>query len=233
MNLAEGINMLSLIRLGGYSASRLLRSIVLYGVVGLALNWAFLIWLYSAERNSERATFGFSDSVLSVAATLMLGLFFPFVYIWSSRLHGFKSALLYLYKKHRVQFYEVFTNVFLKFKKESEETSETKKETQENLNYHGLKRHLTRLEKIPKPLKFLFGYLLDRLPLAKLVKDVLKDEQVNQQNERHAQAVLTDRFDAYITKKLLAPSLGWFWILLIFNLVLMALFYYLVIVAAA
>jgi len=164
-------------------------------------------------------------------AILLFGLFllvFPFLYFWLARKHAVNKGIEFLYNTS-----SPVTNKAVNMVVSSMVMGSQAGGTNSNLvgtTLQNAKSYVQKIDsKLPRGVKMALTAILSRVPIHNVLAEVSQTMDLTEDNLPQIQSHVQSKVDGYIKDELIGSSMTWVWVLLIFNVVMMALAWWLLV----
>lgn len=185
-----------------------LGKIALITLIGLVLNWGFLVlffWTLHGHTGSESHTLAF----WIVGA--ILGLVFPASYLLAGQNLGAQVAMRHLYRRNRADFQDFLIAVLRKCVLDVPETSAT-------ISRDHIRRVLKQIHGMPWPVRVLLKFYSRDMAFQLLLVQMITDDSFRSENARALKNKYGPQLDTFIMENVLEVNTAALWILLFANL---------------
>ena len=195
---------------------------------GITLNWLFAFIFLIGWISTMTAT-------NSLPAILLMAAFFvgfPFLYFWLARGYALRKGLELVYKGSEDVISKVL-NVVVSASVNSSTALENsglfiKSKGKKNGGIKGAINFIKQIEdKLPRPMRRILKFLLEQLPFQSILLEIGETMELNSSNLSQIQPKVKEKVDSYVIDELLGADLSWFWLLVIGNIGVMFLSWWL------
>jgi len=164
-------------------------------------------------------------------AILLFGLFllvFPFLYFWLARKHAVNKGIEFLYNTSSPVTSKAVNMVVSSMVMGSQAGGANSNLVGTTLQ--NAKSYVQKIDsKLPRGVKMALTAILSRVPIHNVLAEVSQTMDLTEDNLPQIQSHVQSKVDGYIKDELIGSSMTWFWVLLIFNVVMMALAWWLLV----
>ena len=185
-----------------------LGKIALVTVVGLAMNWGFLVLFLWTLHGS---TGGESHTMALWVVGAMLGLIFPAAYVMAGQNLGAQVVMRYIYKRTRGDFQDFLIAVLRKCVLDVPQASAT-------ISRDHLRRALKQIHGMPWPVRVLLKFYVRDTSFQLLLVQMITDEAFRSESGRALKNKYGPQLDTFIMDNVIEVNTAGVWVLVTANL---------------
>lgn len=204
--------------------------------VGLILNWVLTVVIvtqyYSLALQSiadvgvaARTAIGAIIAILPIVPFVIIvvihTIVFPYLYFTNAKSYAITKGLHYLFHENKSYIPQVFGYITYKLAERFEKVGFQNLNDSSVVNF--IKESFKKMEDAPKSVRFLFNFLMKKIPFQETFVAIIQDIELKKENSEAIGNKLAERLTSHLEEESLNPSLTSFWLLLVGNIILMVL----------
>lgn len=191
--------------------------------IGVLLNWVFFLlfspilfdkFIITDIGAAGRSSIGAIIALLPIGVVLAIFLaVFPILYLLIAKSYAIKSGIRYIYRKKATAIFEYFIPKLVETSGDLYQNNTTVIKVREISA-----KSVAKMKNMPKPIRMLYVFLVQKIPLQETFNEVTKDVEIIESNYEQIATNLTKTLSKQIEEELLNPSLKFFFLLIIINI---------------
>ncbi len=192
-----------------------LGKIALATLVGLMVNWGFLVlyfWTLHGHAGAE------SHTLSLVVVGSILGLAFPFSYLLAGQNLGAQLLMRHIYRWNRTEFQDFLIAVLRKCVFDAPQNDAA-------LSREHIRRVLKQIHGMPWPVRMLLKFYVRDISFQLLLVQMITDEAFRCENARALKNKYGPQLDTFVMENILEVNASSLWLLLVINIAAAALLF--------
>lgn len=191
--------------------------------IGVLLNWLFFLlfspilfekFIMTDIGAAGRSSIGAILALLPIGVVLAIFLaVFPILYLLIAKSYAIKCGIRYIYRKKATAIFEYFIPKLVETSGDLYQNNTVVLKVREIST-----KSVAKMKNMPKPIRMLYIFLVQKIPLQETFNEVTKDVEIIEPNYELIATSLNKILSKQIEEELLNPSLKFFFLLIIINI---------------